>query len=156
MNQTVTFRPIRDEDHEFLYSVYASTREEELAVVDWSAEQKEQFLRMQFDLQHKSYQENYPGASFDVILLDDVQIGRLYVDRRDDEIRVVDIALLPQSRGAGIGGQIMTDILNEARAAGKVVRIHVEYNNPAMRLYDRLGFRKIEDVGVYYLMEWAP
>jgi ribosomal protein S18 acetylase RimI-like enzyme len=155
MKPSVTFRSIREEDREFLYSVYSSTREEELALVAWSAEQKEQFLRMQFNAQHKYYQENYAGASFEVILLDSAPIGRLYVDRRNNEIRVVDIALLPQHRGAGIGGGIMQDLLSEAESNGVPVSIHVEQNNPAMRLYERLGFRKISARAVYFLMQWT-
>ena len=156
MKPSVTFRSIREEDREFLYSVYSSTREEELALVAWSAEQKEQFLRMQFNAQHKCYQENYSNASFEVILADDQPIGRLYVDRRDNEIRVVDIALLPQHRGAGIGGGIMQDLLIEAESNGVPVSIHVERNNPVMRLYERLGFRKISETAVYFLMQRPP
>ena len=156
MKQSVTFRSIREEDREFLYLVYASTREEELALVAWSAEQKEQFLRMQFNAQHKYYQENYAGASFEVILLGSAPIGRLYVDRRDNEIRVVDIALLRQHRGTGIGGGIMQDLLSEAESNGVPVSIHVERNNPVMRLYERLGFRKISETAVYFLMQRTP
>lgn len=156
MNPSVAFRPIGQQDQEFLYSVYASTRQQELAVVDWSAEQKEQFLRMQFSAQHKHYQENYTAASFDVILLDSEPIGRLYVDRRDQEIRVIDIALLPEHRGRGIGGRMMQDLLDEAQSNGIPVCIHVERNNPAMHLYQRLGFQVIGDTGVYLLMQWTP
>jgi ribosomal protein S18 acetylase RimI-like enzyme len=156
MTTLVAFRSICEEDSEFLYSVYASTREEELAVVDWTAEQKEQFLRMQFTAQHKHYQENYANARFEVILLDGKPSGRLYVDRRDDEIRIVDIALLSEHRGRGIGGQILTDILAEGEKTGKAVRIHVEQNNPALHLYQRLGFRQIGETGVYLLLEWVP
>lgn len=81
--------------------------------------------------------------------------ARLYVDRTDKEILLIDIALLPEHRGAGIGGRLLNDLLSEAAAEHKPVRIHVEHKNPARRLYERLGFRKIEDKGVYYLMEWS-
>ena len=155
MSSSVTFRPITDADREFLYRVYASTREEELRQTPWSDEQKTQFLHMQFHAQHTHYQEHYKEARFDIILHDDQPIGRLYVDRRADEIRVIDIALLTEHRSAGIGGQIMKEVLDEAAAAGKPVRIHVEQNNPAMRLYNRLGFRKIGNTGIYDLMEWT-
>ena len=83
-------------------------------------------------------------------------IGRLYLDRREDELRLIDIALLPEFRGRGLGGSLMRGVLDEAREADKLVRIHVEQNNPAMRLYEWLGFEKIEDQGVYWLMEWRP
>ena len=153
---SVTFRAITDDDHDFLYQVYASTREEELKLTPWNAEEKAHFLRMQFQAQHTHYQEHFSDASYDIILLEGKQIGRLYVDRGEDELRVIDIALLSEYRGEGLGGKIMRDILDEAQESGKAVRIHVEQNNPAMHLYQRLGFKKLKDVGVYYLMEWLP
>ncbi len=156
MESRTTLRPINDEDRELLLEIYGSTRAEELAAVPWSAREKDDFLRFQFDAQHKYYQEQFPRAAFDLILLDGEPIGRLYVDRRDDEIRLIDIALLPGNRGGGLGGAIMRDVLAEGRESGRLVRIHVEHNNPAMRLYRRLGFEKIEEQGVYYLMEWKP
>jgi GNAT superfamily N-acetyltransferase len=153
---TVAFRPIRPDDEPFLYRVYASTREEELRPVPWTAAQKEAFLRQQFQAQHAFYQEQYAGARFEIIVRDGQPIGRLYVARWDEEIRIVDIALLPEHRGAGIGTGILRDLLAEAAAAGKPVRIHVERLNPARQLYERLGFVPVADKGVYYLMEWAP
>ncbi len=147
---------MNSEDHKFLYRVYASTRQEELAVVPWTAEQKEAFLRSQFSLQHQHYQKYYADAAFDVILCDGVPAGRLYVLRSPGEIRIVDIALLPEHRGAGIGSELLQDVLTEAAASGKCVSIHVERFNPAMRLYERLGFTKQEEVGVYFRMEWSP
>lgn len=149
-------RPMNSEDHEFLYRVYASTRQEELAAVPWTVEQKEAFLRSQFSLQHQHYQKYYADAAFDVILCDGAPAGRLYVFRSAEEIRIVDIALLPEHRGAGIGTRLLQDVLTEAAASGKRVSIHVERFNPAMRLYERLGFRKQEEVGVYFRMEWSP
>jgi ribosomal protein S18 acetylase RimI-like enzyme len=140
---------------EFLYQVYAGTRTEELAITPWTEEQKQAFLRMQFDAQHTHYQKNFPNASFDVIGKSGRPVGRLYVDRRPAEIRVIDIALLPEERGGGIGGMLMQSILDEAGTGGKTVTIHVERNNPAMHLYERLGFTRIEDQGVYWLMKWS-
>lgn len=90
------------------------------------------------------------------MLSHDRPIGRLYVDRRADEIRVVDIALLPEHRRQGIGSALLENILAEAAAAHKPVRIHVEKFNPALRLYQRLGFHQVRDTGVYFLMEWLP
>jgi len=142
---------------ELLFRVYRSTREEELAmVVDWTAEQKDVFVRQQFEAQHVWYQEHYVGAQFDVILVDGLPAGRLYVHRRPNEIRLVDITLLPEYRKGGIGTSILRDLLAEGEAAGKPVTIHVEVYNPAMRLYERLGFRPIEERGPYRLMEWRP
>lgn len=150
------FRSIREQDQEVLYQVYASTRTEELNQTDWDDRQKEQFLRMQFDAQHNYYQEHFGSAEFLLILDGADPIGRLYVDRRLDEIRIIDIALLPEQRGRGLGGTLMRDLLDEGQASGRPVRIHVEKFNPALRLYQRLGFRAIEDQGVYLFMEWVP
>jgi ribosomal protein S18 acetylase RimI-like enzyme len=147
----ITFSPATDRG--FLHAVYASTRVEELARVPWSAEQKAEFLRSQFEAQDHHYRTYYPQASFEVILIDGERAGRLYVARGADEIRIVDIALLPAFRGRGAGGEIVRGILAEAAEKKLPVRIHVEQFNPALRLYERLGFRKIEDKGVYFFLE---
>lgn len=152
----ITFRPITDEDLPFLARLYASTRQEELAVTPWTEEQKQAFLQQQFEAQHRHYQEHYPEASFDVLQVDGEAAGRLYVSRWTREIRIVDIALLPEYRNRGIGSRVLEDLLDEGRRSGKSVSIHVEKSNPALRLYERLGFEPIEDKGVYLLMEWKP
>jgi ribosomal protein S18 acetylase RimI-like enzyme len=152
---SVTLRSIRAGDMPFLYEVYAGTRLHELAPLGWSAEQQAAFLHQQFDAQHRYYQANYAGADFQVILLGGRPIGRLYVVRWDDEFRIIDIALLPEYRNAGIGSRLLDDLLNEAAQAGKPVCIHVEKVNPALRLYQRLGFSIVEDRGVYWFMERA-
>jgi GNAT superfamily N-acetyltransferase len=152
----IRFRPITPEDGELLYRVYASTREEELSTVVWEPGQKEAFLHQQFEAQHRWYQENYEGAEFLVILKDEVPAGRLYVVRWEKEIRLVDIALLPEHRNGGAGSAILAEILAEGRAVGKPVTIHVERFNPALRLYQRLGFVPIEERGPYFLMQRAP
>lgn len=142
-------RPVEPGDREFLYRVYASTRTEELAVVPWDDAQKQAFLRAQFDAQDAWWRENYSGASFDVIVVDGQPGGRLYLHRGDTEIRIVDIALLPEHRGKGIGTRLLRDVIAE----GKRVTIHVERMNPALRLYERLGFEVAEDKGVYLFLE---
>jgi len=153
----ITLRPITPEDLNFLCQVYASTRQEEMALVtDWSEAQKTAFLKMQFNAQHAHYTEHYARAQFQIILLEGMPIGRLYVDRRTKEIRIVDISLLPEYRNQGIGSGLLKEILNEGAQASLPVTIHVEMFNPALRLYDRLGFHQIADHGVYYLMEWKP
>ena len=152
----ICLRPIEPFDQAFLFDVYASTREDELAPLDWTDAQKVAFLRMQFDAQHRYYQEQYDAACFDVLLKGETAVGRLYVDRRADEHRIIDIALLTAHRNKGLGGAVMADLLDEAAKASKPVTIHVERFNPAMRLYQRLGFVPIEDQGVYELMEWRP
>jgi ribosomal protein S18 acetylase RimI-like enzyme len=152
----VSFRPITDDDLPFLSRVYAETRQEELAPVPWSDAEKQAFLQMQFEAQHHHYQEHFADAQFDLILINGQPGGRLYVQHRPDEIRIIDLALLIEHRGQGIGTQLMQDVLAQGQERGLPVRIHVEKNNPALRLHQRLGFQSIEDQGVYYLMEWLP
>ena len=149
-------RTVRPDDGEFLYRLYASTRAEELEPVPWTDERKAEFLRMQFEAQTRHYRAHYPDAAFEVIELDGEPVGRLYVDRRPDEIRIVDISLLPAFRGRGIGTALLERIIDEADGAGKSVSIHVEKLNPARRLYEQLGFREVEDRGVYLFMARSP
>jgi ribosomal protein S18 acetylase RimI-like enzyme len=157
----IALRPAKhdgpENDLELLFRVYAEARAEELAqVVGWSADEKAAFLRSQFSLQHAHYHEHFPEARYQVICEEGRPIGRLYVDRSDREMRVMDVALLPEYRGRGIGGALIADVLAEAEAARLPVLLHVEATNPARRLYERLGFRFAEDVGVYQRMEWTP
>ena len=152
----ITLRPVSSSDRDFLLQVYASTREEELRLVDWSADQKAAFVRMQFEAQDAYYREHYHPATFDVVEVDGEAVGRLYVVRWDDEIRIIDIALLPEHRGRSVGTSVIQALLDEAAAVGKRLSIHVEKHNPARRLYERLGFAEAGEHGFYLLMEVAP
>ena len=149
-------RRTRPSDEAFLRRLYASLREDELALVPWDEAAREAFLRQQFEAQDAHYREHYDGASFDVIEVDGEPAGRLYVARWEDEIRIMDIALQPEQRGAGIGTRLLRDLLDEGRRTGKRVSIHVEKHNGALRLYERLGFAPVADRGVYLLLERPP
>jgi ribosomal protein S18 acetylase RimI-like enzyme len=150
----ITFRPCTPDDVPFLRNLYGTTREEEMRIVQWPDEQKIAFVDMQFNAQKTHYEDVYPDCDFLMIELDGTPIGRLYIDRSWDDIRITDIALLPEFRGRGIGRMLLEEILEEGRASKKAVTIHVEHFNPARHLYDRLGFRHIDTNGVYHLMEW--
>ena len=150
----LSLRPITEADDAFLARVYASSRAEELAITDWSEEQKAQFCRRQFDAQSAYYSANYPEAAFHIIERDGWPVGRLYVARWEKEIRIVDITLLPEFRGSGLGTKLLRELQTEARAAGKSLSIHVERFNHALTLYQRLGFQQVEDKGIYLLMQW--
>lgn len=149
-------RPAERDDAELLFQIYASTREDELAVVPWDASTKEAFLRMQFTAQDTYYRATYPDTSYDLIVSGNDVLGRLYVHRGGSAWLVLDIALLPEHRGNGIGTYLLKQVIAAATLAGKPVRIHVERYNPARRLYDRLGFSQIEDQGIYLLLERQP
>ncbi len=151
----VALRSVRAGDEAFLLRVFASTRERELALVPWDDAAKEAFVRMQFTAQDTDYRRNYPDATFDVVLVDGAPAGRLYVDRREREIGIVDVALLPGFRGRGIGTALLGSVLDEGQRSGRAVQIHVERANPAQRLYRRLGFEFAADGEIYVLMRWT-
>jgi ribosomal protein S18 acetylase RimI-like enzyme len=149
---TVTLRPVSEADETFLRTLYASTREQELSAVSWTSHQKSAFLDMQFHAQDHYYRTHYQNATFEIIEVDGSPAGRLYIDVGAADVRIIDIALLPEHRGHGLGGALMRDVLSRARDAGRSVSIHVENDNPARRLYERLGFREVEQRGIRTLM----
>lgn len=147
-------RPARPEDRNLLRRVYVSSRLDELAQTGWSQRQIEDFLSGQFEAQHRYYQNQFPNAEFQVVMLDDQPIGRLYIGWWESDVRLIDIALFPEYRNRGIGTKLIREVMDAARDRGKPVRLHVEKFNPALRLYERLGFQVIENRGVNYFMEW--
>jgi ribosomal protein S18 acetylase RimI-like enzyme len=152
----LALRPAAPEDQDFLSRVYASTREAELAVVPWTDEQRAAFLAQQFAAQSAHYAKHFPDASFDVVLVDGEPAGRLIVDRRDDDLHIVDVALLPEYRSRGIVTRLLQPLLDEAAELGMKASISSERVNPAVRLYDRLGFTAVADDGMYVSLEWWP
>ena len=153
---SVKLRPTRPEDDAFLFEVYASTREDELNHLGWDKTRKASFLKMQFDAQHRYYRSQFPDADFNVVLHKNKRIGRLYIHRRANEIRIVDIALLSEHQSEGIGTALLRGLMEEATREKKPIRIHVEKFSPALGLYKRLGFVDRGDTGVYFVMEWNP
>jgi ribosomal protein S18 acetylase RimI-like enzyme len=154
----VTLRRAAPEDYEDLVRIYAGTRADELARVTWWDDaQKLAFCRMQYDAQKKEYDERFPDAEYDVVVLDGRVAGRLWVGRDEREIRLLDIALLPEVRNRRIGTALLKRLMDEACATGKRLR-HMVFilNKDALRFYERLGFRVFEDVGGYQHMEWRP
>lgn len=157
MINRIVLRPVTEADLPFLERLYGTTREDELKQVPWTDEQKAAFVRQQFQAQHAWWTEHYAGATFDLVLAGDEPIGRLYVDRWEREIRIVDVAILPAWRGRGLGERLLRGVFAEGDAAGKPVSIHVEQYNRARRLYERLGFEYRETApGVYLLMVREP
>jgi ribosomal protein S18 acetylase RimI-like enzyme len=152
----IKLRDALPEDESFLFEVYASTRAQEMAFVPWDDEQRKSFLTMQFVAQHSHYRQQFPDASYSVILRDDSPVGRFYVLREKGEIRILDITVLPEYRSGGIGTALLRDLLDEAAQAEKSVQIYVETFNPSLRLFERLGFKSIAEEGINFLMEWRP
>ena len=152
----VSLRPATAADRDFLACVYASTRERELVDVPFGPGERAAFLDQQFEAQTLHFERNYRDTSHDVVLVDGEPAGRLIVGRWPDEVRVVDIALLPEYRGRGVGERLMRPVLAEAEQRGVRATVHVERRNPAMRFYERLGFVPVGEEGAHLLMERLP
>src|ERR1051325_4954539 len=153
---TITLRDVTPEDYGFLRQVYASTREQELAVVPWDNNQREAFLKFQFDAQDSYYRSKFPNASYQFILNDGERVGRLYIDRDNNEIRILDIAVLPQFRSAGIGSYLIRQIIDEAVRTGQQATIWIEHFNPSQKLFRQFGFVMIQEDGYNQLLEFRP
>ncbi len=152
---TIELRPVRVRDEERLLGIYASTREAERDAASWTDEEWEGFVRMQFEAQRRHYETHFPNAEHSIVLRDGEPVGRIWVLRAADEIRLLDIAVLPEHRRCGIGTRLIRELQEEARAAGVPLRHSVELGNPgARRLYERLGFTEVRTHGLHTLMEW--
>ena len=152
----IKLRPVRPEDDPLLLEVYGSTRAEEMALVPWTDEQRQAFLKMQFDAQQNYYQQKYPTADHDIIYFRDTAAGRMYVARLEDEIRIVDITLLPRHRGNGVGTHLITELMDESTAKRLPLQIYVETFNPSLKLLERLGFTQTAQQGMHLMMQWLP
>ncbi len=152
----ITLRDINEEDEELLREIYACTRAQELAMVPWSDEQREAFLRMQFDAQHLHYHSQYPEADYKIILHHAEPVGRLYVHRTSEGIRIMDITILPAFRDQGLGIWLIRELLNEGTRLNQPMSIWVERFNRSKSFFERLGFSQVQEDGYNLLMEWRP
>ncbi len=147
-----SLRPMRSADQAFFFQVYASTRQDEMDLLDWPPEQKKAFLGMQFELRERQYRLEYPEAVREIILCNDNPAGAMITRETSDAIQLVDIALLPEFRQSGIG----TTILCCLQKKGKRIVLNVLRENPAAHLYSRLGFVLVAKDSMYQKMEWNP
>ena len=152
----VELRDERIDDEPFVADLYAETRHTELAPVPWNETQKHFFLRSQFALQRDYYRQHYKGAEFLVIVERDTPIGRIYLHQGHDEIRLMEIALIQQRQGCGIGTRLVGALGELANDDDCELTLHVERDNPAVRLYQRLGFTLREERGVNLFLGRAP
>lgn len=157
MVDSVRLRPVKALDQDLLLRIYASTRADEMAVVPWTDEQKHEFVTMQFRAQRADYESRFPDSEHSIIVADGRDVGRVWIDRRSDEIRLLDIAILAEHRNRGLGQVMLERLQAEAEAAGSALR-HSVYNtnDDALRLYERMGFVVVEDFETHVLMEWRP
>ena len=157
LSDAIEVRPVRPDDEPLLLRVYASTREPERSLGRWDDETWREFVRTQFEAQRRHYALHFPSAEHSIVLRDGEPVGRTWVHRSADEIRLLDIAVLPEHRRHGIGTHLIRALQGEASAAGVPLRHSVELGNPgARRLYERLGFAAVRTRGLHTLMEWDP
>jgi RimJ/RimL family protein N-acetyltransferase len=154
--KTISTPQVSEEDMVFLYQLYASTRIEEMRQTTWSDQQKHDFLLQQYNAQHSHYFSHYPKGDYLIVEKNKKPIGRIYLDRDEKSICLLDIALIPESRNKGLGTELLKQLIKEAQEGQKKITIHVESFNPAYQLYQKLGFKHVEDKGVYQYMEWYP
>jgi GNAT superfamily N-acetyltransferase len=157
VDNKITLRPVTKEDDPFLFEVYGSTRADELGQVEWAEGQQEVFVRWQFDLQRREYDARFPDARYEVVLVDGQRAGRIWVGEDEEQIRLLDISLLPEFQKRGVGTLLLRRLIEEGGSASKPLR-HMVFvlNNDAHRFYERLGFVVIEDLGAYKHMEYRP
>jgi len=154
VKQNLSLRLSEPADETFLEAVYAATRRDELTIFNWSREQEDAFFKMQFRLQNKAYAMQFPDADFYVIESEKMPIGCLIVER-GGEIKLVNIALLPQFRSQGIGTLLLEQLQTEAKAADKLLTLHVlKTNDRAVSLYQRRGFTVSDHNEIYLAMRW--
>lgn len=151
----VTIVDAKTEDQAFLYELYRSTRIEEVSAWGWEEGELDAFLRMQFDLRQRSYALQYPLAQHGVLLHNGVKVGGIILQESPQDIRLIDVSLVPEYRNGGIGTALLKGLQDKAAAHGKRIRLHVIRSNLAVSLYERLGFRVAEGDGIYAAMEWS-
>jgi ribosomal protein S18 acetylase RimI-like enzyme len=148
--------PADAHDSDFLFHLYASTRAEEFALLPWDEQQKSVFMRMQFDVRERAYASTYPAAVRSLVVSDGRKVGAVIVDRAENEIKLIDIALIFEARCKGIGTAVLHNLICEARSANKPLRLQVAKGNRAMNLYCRLGFTRTGGDEMYEQMELVP
>ncbi|WP_426454786.1 GNAT family N-acetyltransferase [Paenibacillus sp. S-38] len=148
--------PVCPEDEALLYSLYGASRQEELDAWGWRPQEREAFLGMQYRLQQQSYRSQYPESDHWIIVHEEQRVGQVRIDRSGDDLRLVDLSLLPAWRGRGIGTQLLRELQMEAGAAGRSILLSVVEGSPAGRLYERLGFETVGQPSVYRQMRWKP
>src|SRR6266481_6061420 len=155
LSRAITLRAVTPIDRDFLLTVFASTRSNELAALGGNSPQAQAFAQMQFTIQQQAYSAAYPAAENSIILLAEQPIGRMLVERTDAAILLIDIAILNDYRNRRIGSSLIRGLMDKAAGSQKSVRLSVYKSNPAARLYERLGFSPIADNGLYFEMVWA-
>ena len=154
--ESISVRPVTADDEAILLEIYKSSRGDDLRGLGWAEDRISEFLGMQYEAQQNFYESEYERASDEIILWEGEPAGRLIVERREHEIRCVDIALLPEHRNRGIGTFLIQKLQDEARREKKPLRLQVIRFNRAVRLFERSGFVRTSETGTHFQMEWRP
>lgn len=155
-NGSISRRPATPDDEAFLLELYTSSRGDDLRGLGWAEERISEFLAMQYEAQQKFHENDYQEATDEIVLCEGERAGRLLVDRRAQEIRCVDIALLPAFRDQGVGSFLIRQLQDNAKAERKPLRLQVIRFNRANSLFERLGFERTSETGTHFQMEWTP
>jgi ribosomal protein S18 acetylase RimI-like enzyme len=150
----IELRPATPDDSAFLFSVYRSSRLDDLTNLDWTGEQIEDFLAKQYEAQERFLKTDYPHAEELIVLRAGDRVGQMLIERGERELRMVDLALLPEHRNAGIGSHLIGRLLAEAEKSGSGFRVQVMRTNPAVGLFERLGLVRTGETGSHYQLEW--
>lgn len=152
----VTLRRADTDDEAFLFKLYCSTREDEIAAWGWNDAQRDAFLQMQFQAQQQHYRTLAVPAEHSIVCQEGLPIGRISSIRDPQTIWLAEIALLPEQRNKGIGTTLIQNLLAAAARTGCVVHLHVLRSNRVIRLYQQLGFQIVADDGIHFEMAWQP
>jgi len=151
---SIRLRAATPTDEAFLLKLYESSRGDDLRGLGWEEERISEFLKMQYEAQQRFFESEYKRADNQIILREDNLLGRLLVDRREHEIRCIDLALLPEYRNAGIGTFLLRQLQEEANRGRKPLRLQIIRFNRAVNLLERLGFARTSETGTHFQMEW--
>ena len=151
-----SLRPASDADEGFLYRLYEATRGQQFQLLPLPPEQIEALVRMQFNAQRSGYRQQYPASEDSIILLNGEPAGRVWLDGSSRlELHLLDIAILPKYQGQGVGTGVVRQAMEEARAAGKTISLHVSRTNVrAFDFYRRLGFEVTGGDQMNVEMKW--
>jgi hypothetical protein len=156
LEKVLSYRAPTPADEDFLFALYASTRQDEMSITGWDEAQKNAFLRSQFDAQRTHYQHHFSGAEHNLLIVEGKPAGRMMIHRNGSETLLVDLSLLPKFCNAGIGSYLIKRLLGDEGAKGNSVRLHVLKFSRALPLYSRLGFSQLADKGMHLEMIWRP
>jgi GNAT superfamily N-acetyltransferase len=154
--QAISFRPVTTGDEDLLVEIYQSSRGDDLRGLGWTEDRIREFLGMQYEAQQRFFESEYKCDDDEIILFEGKPVGRLIVERREHEIRCIDVALLPEHRNCGVGTSLIQRLQAEATREKKPLRLQVIRFNRAVNLLERTGFVRVSETGTHFQMEWTP